>query len=283
MKKYNGYDELSDRKDKQHWAGSKKFHDDNDKRIADLEKSGKEAKKSPNFAMTKKNVTGKIKMNESQLRKVISKAIRESLEEAGYGGPKTTSVYDPIGYFVCKQNVYNSIMRNGFDPEMLGNANNQLLGKGFYFCTEVPGSNMRHFYGDKIIKVRVLGEYEAYDSREFGGKIFVVRPNDADNIEIIQDENPYGSRAGQWTTTMSSDIYESHIRKIVREALKESLNEARKQANPGEIYRTLLGIGDSMRDYAWTAVNDKGITTAIVHLNNAIKAWEQVMKDNGIR
>lgn len=89
MKKYNGYDELSDRKRMQHWAASKKFHDDNDKRIAELEKggygypSGKEAKKSPNFTMTKKNVTGKLKIDESQLRKMVSKIIKESLEELG--------------------------------------------------------------------------------------------------------------------------------------------------------------------------------------------------------
>ena len=164
-------------------------------------------------------------MSESKLRKVISKVIRESLEEAGYGSLKTTSVYDPIGYFACRQNVYDSIMRNGFDPEMLGNTNHSMLGNGFYFCTEVPGKDMQRFYGDKIIKVRVLGEYEAYDSRIFGRKIFVVHPNDADNIEIIQDENPYGDRVGQWTTTMSNDIYESRIRKIVREALKESMKK----------------------------------------------------------
>ena len=42
MKKYNGYDELSDRKRMQHWAASKKFHDDNDKRIAELEKENSE-------------------------------------------------------------------------------------------------------------------------------------------------------------------------------------------------------------------------------------------------
>lgn len=45
MKKYNGYDELSDRKQMQHWAGSKKFHDDNDKSIAKLEKEKEEKEK----------------------------------------------------------------------------------------------------------------------------------------------------------------------------------------------------------------------------------------------
>lgn len=86
MKKYNGYDELSDRKKMQHWPASKKFHDDNDKRIAELEKekADREAKKSTNFTMTKKNVTGKLKMNESQLRNMVSKIIKESLEEMGY-------------------------------------------------------------------------------------------------------------------------------------------------------------------------------------------------------
>lgn len=83
MKKYNGYDELSDRKRMQNWAGSKKFHDDNDKRIAELEKekADRDKKKSTNFTMGSKNVTGKYEMNESQLREIVRKVIKESLDE----------------------------------------------------------------------------------------------------------------------------------------------------------------------------------------------------------
>lgn len=66
-------------------------------------------------------------------------------------------------------------------------------------------------------------------------------------------------------------------------ANNESLNETLEQADPEQIYRTLLAVADKMRDYAWEASNSRNITTAIVNLGNAIKAWVQAMKDNGIR
>ncbi len=99
MKKqwYNDEDELQDRKQMRNWPAKKEFHDENDKRIAELEKQkkDKESKKNTNFTVGPKNPAGRLKMNESQLRGIISKIIKESLEEIinpfddGMGGVDT--------------------------------------------------------------------------------------------------------------------------------------------------------------------------------------------------
>ena len=98
MKKYNGYDELSDRKQMQHWAGSKKFHDDNDKSIAKLEKEKEEKEKRKakdfksatpcymkpsNAKITKKKVNENsvVKLNESQLRKIVAESVKKVLKD----------------------------------------------------------------------------------------------------------------------------------------------------------------------------------------------------------
>lgn len=111
MKKYNGYDELSDRKRMQNWAGSKKFHDDNDKRIAELEKekADRDKKKSTNFTMGSKNVTGKYEMNESQLREIVRKVIKESLEEV-WNEPD--GEFSPNGYKAMNNYGGNEIQIN---------------------------------------------------------------------------------------------------------------------------------------------------------------------------
>lgn len=111
MKKYNGYDELSDRKQMQHWAGSKKFHDDNDKSIAELEKEKeeKEKRKAKDFKSTapcymkpsntkttkkKVNENSVVKLNESQLRKIVAESVKKVLKEGYYDpdfrGPNDT-------------------------------------------------------------------------------------------------------------------------------------------------------------------------------------------------
>lgn len=86
MKKkwYNDEDELHGRKQMRNWAGTKEFHDENDKRIAELEKQkkDKESKKNTNFTVGPKNPAGRLKMNESQLREIISKTIKEALGSA---------------------------------------------------------------------------------------------------------------------------------------------------------------------------------------------------------
>ncbi len=101
MKKYNGYDELSDRKQMQHWAGSKKFHDDNDKSIAKLEKEKEEKEKRKakdfksatpcymkpsNAKITKKKVNENsvVKLNESQLRKIVAESVKKVLKENSF-------------------------------------------------------------------------------------------------------------------------------------------------------------------------------------------------------
>lgn len=110
MKKYdyNGYGELSDRKKMQNWAGSKKFHDDNDKRIAELEKE-KADKDKKRFANFTKNVTGKYKMNESQLREIVRKIIKESLEEVWN---ESDDEFSPNGYKAMNNYGGNEIQIN---------------------------------------------------------------------------------------------------------------------------------------------------------------------------
>ena len=98
MNKYNGYDELSDRKQMQRWAGSKKFHDDNDKSIAELEKEKeeKEKRKAKDFKNTapcymkpsntktakkKVNENSVVKLGESQLRKIVAESVKKVLKE----------------------------------------------------------------------------------------------------------------------------------------------------------------------------------------------------------
>lgn len=81
----NGYGKL---KDMQRWCGNQKFHDDVDKKLADIRKKREEKnKKNSDFSNGKSRWCGKkpdsIKMNESQLRKMVSKIIKESLEELG--------------------------------------------------------------------------------------------------------------------------------------------------------------------------------------------------------
>lgn len=72
-------------KDMQRWCGNQKFHDDVDKKLADIRKE-REEKKKKNYDLGKgKNWCGKkpdsIKMEESQLREMVSKIIKESLGE----------------------------------------------------------------------------------------------------------------------------------------------------------------------------------------------------------
>lgn len=113
MKKYNGYDELSDRKQMQHWAGSKKFHDDNDKSIAKLEKEKeeKEKRKAKDFKNTapcymkpsntkttkkKVNENSVVKLNESQLRKIVAESVKRVLKEWEYNKNEGWFLYTEI-------------------------------------------------------------------------------------------------------------------------------------------------------------------------------------------
>lgn len=116
MNKYNGYDELSDRKQMQRWAGSKKFHDDNDKSIAELEKEKeeKEKRKAKDFKNTapcymkpsntktakkKVNENSVVKLGESQLRKIVAESVKKVLKEG----------YEPSGSYQPFEKDYKGI------------------------------------------------------------------------------------------------------------------------------------------------------------------------------
>ena len=77
-------------------------------------------------------------------------------------------------------------------------------------------------------------------------------------------------------------LNETQLRQIVTESVKKVLKEVATD-EPKQIYHSLLHISDKMRDYAWVAIDDVNITTAIIHLGKAVDAWKQVMSDNGIK
>ena len=128
MKKqwYNDEDELYDRKQMRNWPAKKEFHDENDKRIAELEKQkkDKESKKDTNFTVGPKNPAGRLKMTESQLREMVSKIIRESLEEMG--AAQTGGQYMAI------------LQKNGFQPMQSEDDTSWIQSPGLYFTILTP-------------------------------------------------------------------------------------------------------------------------------------------------
>jgi hypothetical protein len=104
----HGYGKL---KDMQRWCGNQKFHDDVDKKLADIRKEREEKnKKNSDFSNGKSRWCGKkpdsIKINESQLRKMVSKIIKESLEELGY---KNSWDEFEEGWYVCCVGNYGDV------------------------------------------------------------------------------------------------------------------------------------------------------------------------------
>ena len=159
-----------------------------------------------------------MKINENELTKIISEAIKEA-----YDG--SNIVTDPIGYKLCTPAAYASIMQDGFSADRL--SNNGIYGKGFYFFANKPGDVLKSAYGSKMITVKVHGTYKLLPFIS-GMKMFVVPPQDVEQIEILDNLPAYNVDdygGSEWTTSATRRISESELRKMISESIKKAILE----------------------------------------------------------
>ena len=163
-----------------------------------------------------------IKINEGQLRKMVSEAIENvTNNDELYKQFADTTVTDPVGYFYCrnKEDLEN-ILKNGFDPNFIGrNKAGAILGPGFYFFTKP--SRYDQWYGGNAVKVKVMGTFLA---KKYKGNdlIFVVPAKDVDKIQILSSATQEFNSMWNWKET---NINESQLRKMVAKSVKKALNE----------------------------------------------------------
>lgn len=223
--------------------------------------------------VSKMEESKKVKMNESQLREMIQKIISESLDELS-----------PDYYSANAQKAQNAL--NGFGGKMM-----KMFNPNKYNKIQNQAQKFQSYSNDHPDDTYDITSYDWADPTHINNG-YQIRNNRTGNVKGFNDANntipirgsvtsngKYGGEASYLNGMKKMN--ESQLREFVSKVIKESLNEVRKEINPGEIYRTLLGISDSMRDYAWVATNDMSITTAVSYLNKAIDAWKQVMRDNG--
>lgn len=208
MNKYNGYDELSDRKQMQRWAGSKKFHDDNDKSIAELEKEKeeKEKRKAKDFKNTapcymkpsntktakkKVNENSVVKLGESQLRKIVAESVKKVLKEG----------YEPSGSYQPFEKDY----------------------KGISYETDIDKDRLhtldirRDGYGDGWFNPRT-GKYE--DSIEYYADGMPYP-----SIEYLEGHDDEWKRDRIYPELEGNKKLKESVEKAVKSVLKEYLNK----------------------------------------------------------
>ena len=208
MNKYNGYDELSDRKQMQRWAGSKKFHDDNDKSIAELEKEKeeKEKRKAKNFKNTapcymkpsntktakkKVNENSVVKLGESELRKIVAESVKKVLKEG----------YEPSGSY------------QPFEKD----------DKGISYQTDIDKDRLhtldirRDGYGDGWFNPRT-GKYE--DSIEYYADGMPYP-----SIEYLEGHDDEWKRDRIYPELEGNKKLKESVEKAVKSVLKEYLNK----------------------------------------------------------
>ena len=225
-----------------------------------------------------------VKLNEAKLMDIVSKVLKEwqakphqtneGLQE-GPGHYTNASNYsdkpdipdsiekkvvkNPTGYWVGRPETRYAILKNGFNPKFLSSWKG-LLGGGFYFSLDPVDPATVKKYGGEILKVYVPGQYIAYNLGN--GYRFVVRPEDADKIQIIDDEDnssPYGGSGEKWTSTTSVPMTEAQLRKVVSESIRSIL----KESSDFSLLSDLATVAEDM--HYWGYEEGSGI------LNNYIK------------